>query len=153
GYANEYLLLARTLKRYKLPVTQCSILGAGFGVKFLREPPEAAQYQMDFNHWYQPDDERAIALKKKVEHSKHEVIYEVFCSYNAVLLLADALERAGSADKKALLESLASSTWSDHFMPYGPTKFVNGQNEGGRAAGLQVLNGKIEMIYPSEFAS
>jgi len=153
AYPNEYMLLARTLKRFKVPVTQYSIIGAGFGVKFLRESPDAASYQMDFNHWYRPHDARAIALKEKVEASNHDFIYEVFCSYNAVMLLADALERAGSTDKEALRASLAASTWSGHFMPYGPTKFVNGQNVGGRAVGLQILDGKIEVIYPDEFAS
>jgi len=153
GYANEYQLLARTLKRFKVPTTQFSIMGAGFGIKFLRESPDAAAYQMDVNHWYRPDDPRAQALKNEVEARKHDFVYEVFCSYNAILLLADALERAGSADKGALTESLAQSTWSDHFMPYAPTRFVNGQNEGGRAAGLQILNNQIEMIYPEQFAS
>ncbi len=153
GYANEYQLLARTLKRFKVPTTQFSIMGAGFGIKFLRESPDAAAYQIDVNHWYRPEDARAQALKKEVEARNHDFIYEVFCSYNAMLLLADALERAGSTDKAALTASLAESTWSDHFMPYGPTQFVDGQNQGGRAAALQVLNNEIEMIHPTEFAS
>ncbi len=153
AYPNEYMLLARTLRRYKVPVTQYSIMGAGFGVKFLRESPDAAQYQMDFNHWYRPDDPRAIALKQQVEASKHDFVYEVFCSYNAVLLLADALERAGSTDKQAVIDSLSSSTWADHFMPYGPTKFAGGQNQGAKGAGLQILNKKIEIVYPAQFAA
>ncbi len=38
-------------------------------------------------------------------------------------------------------------------MPYGPTKFVNGQNEGARPAVMQSLKGDIEVIAPEEFAS
>jgi len=37
-------------------------------------------------------------------------------------------------------------------MPYGPTKFVNGQNEGGRAAVLQANKGDIQVIAPDDFA-
>ena len=51
------------------------------------------------------------------------------------MLLADSLEHAGSADKEKLTAALAASTFKAELMPYGPTKFVNGQNEGGRARG------------------
>ena len=51
-------------------------------------------------------------------------------NYSCVGLIADALERAASADRAKITAALASSTWSGHVMPYGPTKFVNGQNEG-----------------------
>ena len=37
-------------------------------------------------------------------------------------------------------------------MPYGPTKFVNGQNEGGRAGVMQANKGDIQVIAPAEFA-
>ena len=38
-------------------------------------------------------------------------------------------------------------------MPYGPTKFVNGQNSGGRAALLQAKKESIDVIWPDEFAA
>ena len=38
-------------------------------------------------------------------------------------------------------------------MPYGPTKFVNGQNEGAQPGVMQSLKGDIEVIAPEEFAS
>ena len=38
-------------------------------------------------------------------------------------------------------------------MPYGPTKFVNGQNEGGAPGVMQAIKGDIEVIAPEEFAS
>ena len=63
------------------------------------------------------------------------------------------IDRAGSTDKDKVIEALASSTWDKHGMPYGPTKFVNGQNEGAAPANTQVLGGEIEVIYPKEFAS
>jgi branched-chain amino acid transport system substrate-binding protein len=69
-----------------------------------------------------------------------------------VRLLADAIERAGSADRGKITEALAASTFSDHIMPYGPTKFVNGQNMGAAPVNTQVQNGDIKVIFPSEFA-
>ncbi len=69
------------------------------------------------------------------------------------MLLADALEHAGSADKAKLTAALAASTFKAELMPYGPTKFVDGQNQGGRPATMQSLKGDIEVIAPEEFAS
>jgi branched-chain amino acid transport system substrate-binding protein len=69
------------------------------------------------------------------------------------MLYADALERAKSADKEKAIAALESSTWSNHFMPYGETKFVNGQNSGGRAALLQATTTDIEVVWPNQFAS
>ena len=68
-------------------------------------------------------------------------------------LYADALERAKSADKEKAIAALESSSWSNHFMPYGPTKFVDGQNTGGRAALLQASATDIEVVWPNQFAS
>jgi branched-chain amino acid transport system substrate-binding protein len=66
---------------------------------------------------------------------------------------ADALERAKSADKEKVIAALEASTWSDHFMPYGPTKFVDGQNSGGRAAMLQATKTDINVVWPNEFSA
>jgi branched-chain amino acid transport system substrate-binding protein len=37
-------------------------------------------------------------------------------------------------------------------MPYGPTKFVNGQNEGAAPVNLQVQGNDIKVIFPDAFA-
>ena len=46
----------------------------------------------------------------------------------------------------------ASSTFKAKLMPYGPTKFVNGQNEGGRPGVMQANKGDIQVVAPEEFA-
>lgn len=152
GYVNEYMLLARTLQRYKVPAVRYSILGAGFGVKFAKESPDAAAYAMDFNHWYNPLDSRAVDLKKRIESKGFDYVFEVYCAYNAVMLLADAIERSGSLAADKIIQSLSASTWDKHFMPYGPTRFVNGQNEGAAGCGLQVINDEINVVFPDKFA-
>ncbi len=77
----------------------------------------------------------------------------MYLTYNSVMLLADALERAKSTDKDKLIEALTTSTWSTDIVPYGPTKFVNGQNQGGKAAALQAQKGDIQVVHPAAFAS
>ena len=74
-------------------------------------------------------------------------------NYSAVLLVADALERAGSTDRAKITSALESSTFAGHVMPYGPTKFVNGQNQGAAPLNTQVLDNDIKAILPPEFAN
>ena len=153
NYQNEYVLLARTLYQQKVNLAgMFSVLGGGFNYKFAKEQPEVSQYMMDTNHWYNPKSAQAQALKKRVEAAGKEFTFEVYLAYTVVGLLADSLERAGSADKEKLTAALASSTYKAEIMPYGPTKFVNGQNEGAKAAVLQANKGDIMVIAPEEFA-
>ena len=154
NYGNEYMLLARTLYQQKVNVAGFfSILGGGFNYKFVKEMPNVSQYMMDVNHWYNPKSPQAQALKKRVEATGALFTFEVYLTYSNVMLLADALEHAGSADKSKLTAALAASTFKAELMPYGPTKFVDGQNQGGRPATMQSLKGEIEVIAPEQFAS
>jgi branched-chain amino acid transport system substrate-binding protein len=154
NYVNEYMLLARTLHQQKVDLAgMFSVLGGGFNYKFVKELPEVAQYMLDMNMWFDPTNPKAQAMKKRVEAKGELFTFEVYLSYSAVKLLADSLERARSADKEKLLAALESSTWSDHLMPYGPTKFVNGQNQGGRPVMLQASKSDIDVVWPSKYAS
>jgi branched-chain amino acid transport system substrate-binding protein len=46
---------------------------------------------------------------------------------------------------------LQKSTFADHIMPYGATKFVNGQNTGAQPLMTQVLKNDIKVIIPREY--
>src|SRR5499426_4534624 len=155
NYYNEYVLLARTMQQQQVKAKGIySVLGgAASSYKFVKEFPEAARYIMDCNHWFDPRNDRALALKKKVEAKDQFYTYEVYMNYSCIYLVADALERAGAADRAKLTDALASSTFSGHLMPYGPTKFVNGQNEGAAPVNTQVLGNDIQVIFPQTFAT
>ena len=90
-------LLARTMQQQSVrPKGIYSVLGgAASSYKFVKEFPEAAQYIMDCNHWFDPKNPKALALKKKIEDKGEFYTYEVYMNYSCVLLLADAIERAG----------------------------------------------------------
>lgn len=155
NYYNEYVLLARTMQQQRIrPKGIYSVLGgAASSYKFVKEFPEAAEYIMDCNHWFDPKNPKAQALKKKVEAKNQFYTYEVYMNYSCVLLLADALERAAGADRAKIIAALEGSTFSGHVMPYGPTKFVNGQNQGAAPVNTQVLKKDIEVIFPAQYAS
>jgi branched-chain amino acid transport system substrate-binding protein len=155
NYYNEYVLLARTMQQQRVrPKAIYSVLGgAASSYKFVKEFPDAAQYIIDCNHWFDPNNPQALAMKKKFERMNAFYTYEVFMNYSCVLLLADAIERAGSADRAQIIAALERSTFAGHVMPYGPTKFVNGQNEGAAPVNTQVIGGDIKVIFPAAFAT
>jgi branched-chain amino acid transport system substrate-binding protein len=155
NYYNEYVLLARTmLQQHVHPKAIYSVLGgAASSYKFVKEFPDAAKGIMDCNHWFNPLSDKAQALKKQVEAKGQFFTYEVYLNYSCVGLIADALERAASAERPKVLAALGGSTWSGHIMPYGPTKFVNGQNQGAAPCNTQVQDSDIKVILPAKFAN
>ncbi len=154
NYQNEYVLLARTLHQQKVDlVAMFSVLGGGFNFKLVQEQTEVAQNMMDVNHWYSTKSAKGAEMRKRVEAKGALFTFEVYLSHSAIMLYVDALQRAGSADKEKVIAALESSTWADHIMPYGPTRFVNGQNQGGRAAAMQASGNDIHVVWPTDFAS
>ncbi|MDE2197794.1 MAG: ABC transporter substrate-binding protein [Rhodospirillales bacterium] len=153
NYLNEYILLARTLvqQRVKL-VALFSVLGGGFGSKFATEQPQISDNIMDFNNWINPKSKAGQDFRKKLAAAKVLLTFEVPFGYLAVKLMADAIEHAGSTDRKKVIDALANSTFYPDIMPYGPTHFVNGQNQGAHAVGLQIQKGAVKVVWPGAFA-
>ena len=156
NYYNEYVLLARTMQQQQVRPKAAiySVLGgAASSYKFVKEFPQAAQFIMDCNHWFDPRNAKAQALKSKVEAKGQFFTYEVYLNYSCTLLMADAVERAKSTDRAKIIEALSTSTFAGHVMPYGPTKFVNGQNQGAVPTNTQVIGNDIQVVLPEAFAS
>ena len=154
NYPTEYVLLARTLVQQRAELLGTySILGGGFNLKLAKESPTTAEYMMDFNNWANVKAPQTKVFRKRLEDAGNLMTYEVVFGYFAVKLLADAWQRAGGTDKDKTIAALESSTYSDPMLPYGPTKFVGGQNQAAQGSALQFQKGDIEVIWPPEFAS
>jgi len=155
SYYNEFVLLARTMRQQRIRPKgiYCVLNGAASNYRFVKEFPEAAAGVMDCNHWADPRNPKAAALQKQVQDAGKLWAYNVPLNYSCVGLMADAIERAGSADRAKVMEALAASTYAGHIMPYGPTRFVNGQNLGAAPVNTQVQDGDIKVILPDAFAN
>ena len=153
NYPNEYQLLLRTMYQQKVNlVAAYSVSGGGFNLPFAKNQPQVSQYMIDYNHWHNPHDPRAIDFRKRIEGAGHVYGWEVLFGYFAVRVLADAIARAGSTDPAKVIPAFAASTFQDDWLPYGPTKFVQGQNQGARGLGLQIQDADIKVIWPGQFA-
>ena len=155
NYMNEFILLMRTmLQQRSSPKAIYAVLGgAASNIRFVKEHNAAAQHIMDVNHWFDPRKAKSQAFQKKCAERNIDLTYQVMLNHACMGLIADALERAASTDRAKMIEALATSSYDDHIMPYGPTKFVNGQNEGAQPVNTQIRGDKIEVIFPKEFAS
>lgn len=154
SYYGEFVLLARTMQQQRIrPKGIYAVLnGAASNFRFVREFPDAAENVMDCNHWHDPRKEEAQALRARVEEDGNVWTYNIPLNYSNVKLLADAIARAGSTERDAVRDALAASTFEDHVMPYAPTEFVDGQNQGAAPVNTQVQGGDIKVIFPREFA-
>ncbi len=154
SYYGEFVLLARTMQQQRIrPKGIYAVLnGAASNYRFVKEFPEAAENVMDCNHWYDPRNATAQAIKKELDGQGKFFTYNVALNYSCVLLLADAIERAAAADRGKIIAALESSGFDKHIMPYGPTKFVSGQNTGAAPVNTQVQKGDIKVIFPDAFA-
>jgi branched-chain amino acid transport system substrate-binding protein len=156
SYYGEFVLLSRTMqqRRIRPKAIYCVLNGAASNYRFVREFPDAAKLVMDVNHWADPRKPRTAELRRKVEAGGRLWLYNIALNYSAVMLMADAINRAGRPDRNAVIEALAATDggFTAHIMPYGPTRFVNGQNQAAQAVNTQVQGGDIKVIFPREFA-
>jgi len=155
SYYGEFVLLARTMRQQRIrPKGIYAVLnGAASNYRFVKEFPDAALGVMDCNHWQDPKNAEAIALKQAADTAGKFWGYNIPLNYSCVKLVADAVNRAGAADRAKVTQALAASDYSGHIMPYGPTRFVNGQNQGARPVNTQVQDGDIKVIFPAEVAN
>lgn len=154
SYYGEFVLLSRTMRQQRIrPKGVYAVLnGAASNYRFVKEFPDAALGVMDCNHWHDPKNPEAVALKAQVDAAGKFWAYNIPLNYSCVKLVADAVNRAGSPDRAKVMAALAASDYAGHIMPYGPTRFVNGQNQGARPVNTQVQDGDIKVIFPAEVA-
>jgi branched-chain amino acid transport system substrate-binding protein len=75
---------------------------------------------------------------------------EAMLAYQAIYVVADALERAGSADPAAVRDALAETNLADHMMAYpGPIAFdETGETISAQPVLMQVLDNTVTQVWP-----
>ncbi|MBI4013452.1 MAG: ABC transporter substrate-binding protein [Candidatus Rokubacteria bacterium] len=156
GYFGDGLLIARTATEARLETKAVmGIANGGFSnPKFLADQPQLADLVMDGNYWHNPRSERAKRVMEAYQKrfnapmSSHSVQ-----SYSAMMVLRDALERAGSPDRAKIREALAKTSLSDHILPQGPIQFdKTGENVNAQPALLQNQGSRTVVVGPAHFA-
>lgn len=162
SYTSDSILMISTLK--KLNYTPKAIINhdAGFvDPAFVQTLGRDSDYAL-VRSVFVPD----VALKKPLARQINELFLQKFgyelndnaaSAINGVLVLMDAVNRAGSTNpeklRKAILETDLSADQT--FMPWQGVKFdpATGQNTRASALMCQIINGHYYIVWPKEYAT
>ncbi|BAS08749.1 leu/Ile/Val-binding protein homolog 5 [Arthrobacter sp. Hiyo4] len=108
------------------------------------------------NYHYDATSDRAADIRKRFE-AKYGKSMETaaMLSYQAVEVIAKALDKGASADPKKLRDAIAGISLDDPLLAFsGPIEFdETGQNKNATVIVMQVLDGKVEQVFPEEFVT
>jgi branched-chain amino acid transport system substrate-binding protein len=153
---NDAILLVQEL--YKQRVDAKAIVGPGnpgfYQPTFAKALGKLAEYTMANAPWYNPKS--PLAQKVAADYEKRfgdPLTTESAWSYQAVMVVADILERAGTTDPDKFVEAARKTNIEDVIISGGPVQFdENGDNIGASSAMVQIRQGRPRVIYPKEMA-
>ncbi len=156
GYYSDQSLLAKELidRDVSFPMIMGVANGAFSDAKFTATYGTAADGFFDINYRYNPNSEETdYLLNKYRELYGEEIPVCAIYGYESIMVIADALERAGTTDHEALRNALAETDMTDHLLPQEEVVFDEaGENINSAGVLIQIQNGKQVIVYPKEYA-
>ena len=157
SYPNDFALIVRTLKQQNVKVP---IIAGGAGPlfpEFGKNFGEDANGVLSIGSWNKDQSQEAVEINKRYEARHGEFIQEHAGEvYVFMWTIADAIERAGSAEAEAVRDALAQTNLTSGLgaaMPNGKVQFdERGWNSGAFPVGVQWQNGDLVTVYPKDVA-
>jgi branched-chain amino acid transport system substrate-binding protein len=153
GYYNDGLLAARAATDLEVDVK--AVIGIAQGAfhtpQFVADFGASAELFFNSNYHFNASDPVVQGILERFEAAYGEPMdTEAMLSYQAIHVIADALERAGSSDPADVRAALADTNLADHFMAYpGPIAFdETGENISAQPVLMQVVDGAVQQVYP-----
>ncbi|HEX6234046.1 MAG TPA: ABC transporter substrate-binding protein [Jiangellaceae bacterium] len=156
GYFPDGVILAREAMAVQPEVK--AVYGVAHGAfdlaQFPADVPDGSAFYFDSNYRYDATDSAVEEIRTAYEEETgNDMRTAAVFSYQAVLLIADALERAGSAEPQALRDAISESSLDPLLAYAGPIEFdETGENVNAAPIVMQVQDGNVVQVYPDEFA-
>lgn len=156
GYYSDQNMLAKELIDRK--ITFPAIIGVANGAfsdaKFTDTYGTAADGFFDINYRYNPNSEETdYLLREYRERYGEEIPVCAIYGYESIMVIADALKRAGTTDHKALRDALADTNMTEHLLPQEEIIFDEaGENINSAGVLIQIQDGKQVIVFPKEYA-
>src|SRR6201987_4681233 len=155
SYLNDLILIVRTVKQVGLNV---AINGGSRGFvipDFYKNGGKLAEGLQGDAHWNHDMDDNAQKVNAEYKKRTGDFLFEYAGGLVAqTYMIADALERAGSADPQKVRDALSALDVSSGFAamaPGGKVKFgPDGKNVYGRPVGVQWQNADLVTVLPKE---
>lgn len=157
SYIADAVLITKTMKELGVDIP---ILGTSAGhidPAYIANLGPLAEHSFTVGEW-NPDLKKAGAAKLSARfEAKFGVPMNGHAAetYMSTMVLADALERAKSTDRRKLRDALSQTSMcgARNILPYDCVKFdASGQSPQGRLVMLQVQKGKFVTVWPPEVA-
>jgi branched-chain amino acid transport system substrate-binding protein len=157
SYLNDLILIVRTVKQVGLNIAINGGSGGFVVPDFYKNVGKLAEGLLGVAHWNHDVNDAAQKVNAEYKKRTGEFIFEYAGGLVAqTYMLADALERAGSADPQKVRDALAQIDVSQGYAamaPGGKVKFgPDGKNVHGHPVGVQWQNGDLVSVFPKEDA-
>lgn len=156
GYYRDGVLVAQAAKTVQPKLN--AVFGVANGAfdlpQFPKEVGAAGEGYFDAN--YHPDmtnpDTRALA-KLYEERFGDKIRTGAVLAYDAVRVIADALQRAGESNPAKVRDAIAKVELDSLIASNGPIKFTEvGENENATPILMQVIGGEVKQVFPADRA-
>jgi branched-chain amino acid transport system substrate-binding protein len=157
SYLNDLILIVRTVKQVGLNVAINGGSGGFVIPDFYKNVGQLAEGLQGVAHWNHDMDANAEKVNAEYKKRTGEFLFEYAGGLVAqTYMIADALERAASADPQKVRDALSALDVSSGFAamaPGGKVKFgPDGKNVYGRPVGVQWQNGDLASVFPKDDA-
>jgi branched-chain amino acid transport system substrate-binding protein len=153
SYLNDLILIVRTIKQVGLDIAINGGSGGFVIPDFYKNVRKLAEGLQGVAHWNHDMDDNAQKVNAEYRKRTGEFLFEYAGGLVAqTFMIADALERAGSADPQKVRDAIASLDVSSGYAamcPGGKVKFgPDGKNIYAHPVGVQWQNGDLASVFP-----
>lgn len=158
GYYPDSLLIAQAVKALNPDIKALYGIanGAFDATSFPGDAGAAGERVLSANYHFDATKDRVADIRKRFQEKYGKPMEtSAVLAYQGVKIIAAALENAGSDDPAKVRDAIADVEIEDPLLAFdGPIKFdKSGQNVNATVVVMQVRKGKIEQVFPEEFAT
>jgi branched-chain amino acid transport system substrate-binding protein len=158
SYISDAVLITKTMKELGVNIPIIGTSAGHIDPAYISNLRDLANFSFTVGEW-SPDLKKPGAAEINARFEKKFGVPmngHAAETYMSTMVLRDALERAGSTDRKKLRDALAKTEicGDKNLLPYDCIKFdASGQSEQGRLGILQVQNGAFVSVWPEASAA
>jgi len=154
---NDAILLTREMVKQRWSPMAIMSMGPGwYEDQYLKTLGKLGDGPLSFVPWYDPNKPLSKTLEAALAKSNPGVNLNTnhVYTFEALLIAADAYNRAGSADPKALADAIRATNITNNVSPGPGIQFdAKGQNDKLKISGIQNRGGKLLTVAPKEAAN
>lgn len=156
GYYRDSSLVAQAVNTLKPNIK--AVFGVANGAydqpQFVKDAPNGGDKYFDSNYHWDATNAKANELAAKYKEKYGETIRtSAVLTYDAVKVIAQALEDAKTTDKSKLRDAIAATHYEPLMVANGPVAFsATGENTNAALVTMQIQGGTVKQVFPEKLA-